>query len=131
VYPVLRLADNWPWNLILKDIKHVLSQLEHYNRSLEHIVPLATSMVQLLDSRRWMLEAANVSRLTLIALVFVPLELAHEECWEDWARLCQQVKLVGRALWDDILPASTSSARPGSLPHDHEPKSVRVGRAAC
>ena len=66
-------VDKQPWVLILKDIKHVLSQLEHYNRSLEHMVPVATSMVQLLDSRRWMLEAANVSRLTFIALVFVPL----------------------------------------------------------
>ncbi|KAK0749760.1 hypothetical protein B0T18DRAFT_437194 [Schizothecium vesticola] len=66
-------VDKQPWNLILKDIKHVLSQLEHYNRSLEHMVPVATSMVQLLDSRRWVLEAANVSRLTFIALVFVPL----------------------------------------------------------
>lgn len=37
------------------------------------MVPMATSMVQLLESRRSMLEAANVSRLTFIALVFVPL----------------------------------------------------------
>lgn len=37
------------------------------------MVPMATSMVQLLDSRRSMREAANVSRLTFIALVFVPL----------------------------------------------------------
>ncbi|KAK4206030.1 hypothetical protein QBC37DRAFT_435515, partial [Rhypophila decipiens] len=66
-------ADKQPWNLVLKDISYVLSQLQHYNRSLEHIIPVATSMVQLLDSRRWMLEAANVSRLTFIALVFVPL----------------------------------------------------------
>ncbi|KAM7210042.1 hypothetical protein V8F06_014574 [Rhypophila decipiens] len=66
-------ADRQPWNHALKDIKHVLSQLEHYNRSLEHMVGVATSMVQLLDSRRSMLEAANVSRLTFIAVVFVPL----------------------------------------------------------
>lgn len=66
-------ADKQPWNLVLKDIKYMLSQLEHYNRSLEHMVPVAMSMVQLLDSRRRMLEAANVSRLTFIALVFVPL----------------------------------------------------------
>ncbi|KAK4663970.1 uncharacterized protein QC763_501220 [Podospora pseudopauciseta] len=62
-----------PWDFILKDIKHVSSQLEHYSRSLENMVPVATSMVQLLDSRRSIQEAANVSRLTFIALVFVPL----------------------------------------------------------
>ncbi|KAK3326718.1 hypothetical protein B0H66DRAFT_167969 [Apodospora peruviana] len=66
-------ADKQPWNLTLKDIKHVLSQLEHYNRSLEHMIPVATSIVQLLDSRRSILDATNVSRLTFIALVFVPL----------------------------------------------------------
>jgi Mg2+ and Co2+ transporter CorA len=66
-------SNKQPWSLIQKDIKHLQSQLEHFERSLEHIIPVATSMVQLLDSRRWMLEAANVSRLTFIALVFVPL----------------------------------------------------------
>jgi hypothetical protein len=55
-------ADKQPWDSVLKDIKHMLSQLEHYNRSLEHMVPVATSMVRLLDSWRSMLEAANVSR---------------------------------------------------------------------
>ncbi|KAK3305061.1 uncharacterized protein B0T15DRAFT_188054 [Chaetomium strumarium] len=66
-------ADKQPWVSVQKDIKHMLSQLEQYSRSLEHMVPMATSMVQLLDSRRSMLEAANVSRLTFIAVVFVPL----------------------------------------------------------
>lgn len=66
-------ADKEPWNMVLKDIKHTLSQLDHYNRSLEHMIPVATSMVQLLDSRRSTQDAANLGRLTLIALVFVPL----------------------------------------------------------
>lgn len=66
-------SNKQPWDFILKDIKHVSSQLEHYSRSLELTVPVATSMVQLLDSRRSIQEAANVSRLTFIALVFVPL----------------------------------------------------------
>lgn len=66
-------SNKQPWDFILKDIKHVSSQLEHYSRSLENMVPVATSMVQLLDSRRSIQEAANVSRLTFIALVFVPL----------------------------------------------------------
>lgn len=66
-------SNKQPWDFILKDIKHVSSQLELYSRSLEHMVPVATSMVQLLDSRRSIQEAANVSRLTFIALVFVPL----------------------------------------------------------
>lgn len=59
--------------MVLKDAGYIMSQLNHYGDSLEQIIPVATSMVQLLDSRRSTLEAANVSRLTYIALVFVPL----------------------------------------------------------
>jgi hypothetical protein len=73
IYWLQQEANKQPWNLVMEDIKYMLSQLEHHNRSLEHMVPVATSMVQLLDSRRWILEAANVNRLTVIALVFVPL----------------------------------------------------------
>ncbi|KAK3901711.1 hypothetical protein C8A05DRAFT_44695 [Staphylotrichum tortipilum] len=47
-------ADKQQWNLVLKDIKHIFSQLEQHSSSLEHMVPMAT-------------------RLTFIALVFVPL----------------------------------------------------------
>ncbi|KAH8897040.1 hypothetical protein GQ53DRAFT_499463 [Thozetella sp. PMI_491] len=66
-------AEKQPWNLVLKDVEYVLIQLERYSRLLEQMIPMATTMVQLLDSRHWMLETANVSRLTFIALVFVPL----------------------------------------------------------
>lgn len=66
-------VDKKQWDILLKDIDYVRSQLKDYNRSLEQIVPIATSMVQLLDSRRSMIQAVNVTRLTYIALVFVPL----------------------------------------------------------
>ncbi|KAK4233549.1 zinc transport protein ZntB [Achaetomium macrosporum] len=66
-------ADKQPWDLVLRDVDDVLWHLEHYSRSLEQMIPVATSMVQLHDSQHAMLETANVSRLTFIALVFVPL----------------------------------------------------------
>lgn len=66
-------TNKQPWDMVQQDISHVLSQLEHYSRSLEQMVPVATSMAQILDSQRAMLQTANVSRLTFIALVFVPL----------------------------------------------------------
>lgn len=50
-----------------------LQRLQDYADSLERMVAVATSMVQLLASRRSILEAVNVRRLTYIALVFVPL----------------------------------------------------------
>ena len=66
-------ANKQPWDMVLKDIDYVLSKLRYYSNLLEQMIPLATSMVQLLDSQFSTLEAANVRRLTYIALVFVPL----------------------------------------------------------
>jgi hypothetical protein len=65
--------DKQPWTIMLKDINYIHSQFGHYRHSLEQMIPVATSMVQLLDSRRSIVEAVNVRRLTYIALVFVPL----------------------------------------------------------
>ncbi|KAK4195480.1 hypothetical protein QBC40DRAFT_316010 [Triangularia verruculosa] len=100
-------SDKQPWNLVLKDIQHLLSQLQQYNRALKHVVPMATSMVQLLESRRSMQEAANVGRLTLIATVFVPLSWVaglfgmseeytpgHERFWVYWAAALPLLVLV-------------------------------------
>jgi Mg2+ and Co2+ transporter CorA len=48
-------------------------QLELYSQSFDQIVTVATSMIQILDSRRSIREAINAKRLADIALVFVPL----------------------------------------------------------
>lgn len=68
--------DMEPWKIILDDVSHITSQITQYAHSLEQMVPVATSMVQLLDSRRSIEEAVNVRRLTFIALVFIPLSWA-------------------------------------------------------
>ncbi|GKU06199.1 unnamed protein product [Fusarium langsethiae] len=61
------------WNSILRDIEYLQYQLQDYNQSLEQMVTVATSMLQLLDSRQSILEAVNVRRLTYLALIFAPL----------------------------------------------------------
>ncbi|KAL8313007.1 hypothetical protein RB597_005714 [Gaeumannomyces tritici] len=61
------------WDLVLKDIGFLQSQLRDHSHSLEQMIPVATAMVQLLDSRQSIAQSANVTRLTYIALVFVPL----------------------------------------------------------
>lgn len=66
-------SDTQGWSMMLKDIQYIQKQLDDYSRSLEQMLTVATSMVQLLDSRRSILEAVSVRRLTYIALVFVPL----------------------------------------------------------
>ncbi|RSL69284.1 hypothetical protein CEP53_002285 [Fusarium sp. AF-6] len=65
-----------PWALILKDVNWLRKQLQEYCESLEQMVAVATSIVQLLDSRRSILEAINMRRLTYIAMVFIPLAWA-------------------------------------------------------
>lgn len=62
-----------PWEMLLKDIGYIRSQLREYSSSMERTVPVATAMVQLLDTKQSARQAANVTLLTYIALVFVPL----------------------------------------------------------
>ncbi|KAG5751471.1 hypothetical protein H9Q69_013919 [Fusarium xylarioides] len=65
--------DQKEWKLVIKDIRYMQRQLELYSQSFDQIVTVATSMIQILDSRRSIREAINAKRLTYIALVFVPL----------------------------------------------------------
>ncbi|KAK3994437.1 hypothetical protein QBC44DRAFT_391713 [Cladorrhinum sp. PSN332] len=66
-------AEKPAWEAALKDIKYIRSQLKETHSSFEQIIPVLASMVQLLDSRRAISQAASVARLTFIAMVFVPL----------------------------------------------------------
>ncbi|KAF3768207.1 hypothetical protein M406DRAFT_250614 [Cryphonectria parasitica EP155] len=66
-------TEKKPWETILRDISYARSQLRRYSISMERIVPVATSMVQLLDAQRSGRHAANVTLLTVIALIFIPL----------------------------------------------------------
>lgn len=66
-------VDKQPWDMLLLDIDSIISKLEHYGHSMEQVVPVATAMVQLLDARESARQAANVTTLTYIATVFVPM----------------------------------------------------------
>ena len=60
-------------NLLIKDYSHIASSIDIYCRRLNDMVPIVTSLIQIIDSRRSLLETTNISRLTHLALVFVPL----------------------------------------------------------
>ncbi|RTE85021.1 hypothetical protein BHE90_000509 [Fusarium euwallaceae] len=89
-------------------------QLQEYCESLEQMVTVATSMVQLLDSRRSMLEAVNMRRLTYIAMVFIPLAwVASLFSMSDaytpgnenfWVYVATALPLLGVVLILSILP---------------------------
>ncbi|KAH6963268.1 hypothetical protein DER45DRAFT_582771 [Fusarium avenaceum] len=61
------------WTQVLQDIRYLQRQIEIYSMSLEQMLAVATSMVQILDSRRSITEALHIKRLTYVALVFIPL----------------------------------------------------------
>lgn len=60
-------------NQLIEDYEHIALNFGIYNRRLEATVPIVTSLIQIIDSQRSLLETANITRLTYLALIFVPL----------------------------------------------------------
>jgi hypothetical protein len=58
---------------ILEDYTHINSDIEDVGRRLENMLPVVTSLVQIIDARQSFAETANITRLTILALIFVPL----------------------------------------------------------
>lgn len=58
---------------LVEDYEHIASTMDIYNHRLEATVPIVTSLIQIIDSQRSLIETANVTRLTYLAFVFVPL----------------------------------------------------------
>ena len=67
------LIDNEIETLLLEDYQYLISEVDRYGQLLQSMLPVVTSMVQIVDSRRSFAETANISRLTYLALAFVPL----------------------------------------------------------
>ncbi|EKG16330.1 Mg2+ transporter protein CorA-like/Zinc transport protein ZntB [Macrophomina phaseolina MS6] len=60
-------------DLVAQDFDSLARSVEDFGQRFERVLPIVTSMVQIADSRQSFAETANVSRLTYLALVFVPL----------------------------------------------------------
>jgi Mg2+ and Co2+ transporter CorA len=58
---------------LIEDYEHIAANMDECGRRLESMLPVVTSLVQIVDSRRSFAETANISRLTILAFVFVPL----------------------------------------------------------
>ena len=56
-----------------EDWNHLMESLEEYFAVIENMLPVLTSFAQIVDARRSFAETANISRLTILALIFVPL----------------------------------------------------------
>ena len=48
-------------------IEHISASIDECGRRLESMLPVFTSLVQMVDSRRSFAETANISRLTILA----------------------------------------------------------------
>lgn len=58
---------------LLDDYMLITEDIEDAGRRLENMLPVVTSLVQIIDARQSFAETANISRLTVLALIFVPL----------------------------------------------------------
>ncbi|KAF2141143.1 uncharacterized protein K452DRAFT_327339 [Aplosporella prunicola CBS 121167] len=63
---------NSSWETIAEDYDHLATRVVSFGQLYENMLPIATSMVQIADSRQSFAETANVTRLTYLALIFVP-----------------------------------------------------------
>ncbi|KAF3003622.1 hypothetical protein E8E13_007512 [Curvularia kusanoi] len=61
------------WKDLFEDYEFLATEVASYGEKLEAMVPLVTSAAALIESRRALTETANVTRLTALAVIFVPL----------------------------------------------------------
>jgi hypothetical protein len=58
---------------LVEDYEVISNNIQSAGARLENMLPVVTSLVQIIDARQSFAETANISRLTVLALVFVPL----------------------------------------------------------
>lgn len=61
------------WAALRMDYDFISTSIQEHSNRLESMIPVVTSFIQLIESRRALWETANVTRLTILALVFIPL----------------------------------------------------------
>jgi hypothetical protein len=61
------------WAMLQEDYEYLAHSLLNQGKQLEATIPVVTTYLQLAESRRAYMETKNVSRVTMVALVFVPL----------------------------------------------------------
>ncbi|KAL8855635.1 MAG: hypothetical protein Q9178_007724 [Gyalolechia marmorata] len=61
------------WAALLEDYDFISTSIQEHSNRLESMVPVVTFYIQLIESRRALGETTNVTRLTVLAIVFVPL----------------------------------------------------------
>lgn len=60
-------------DFLIEDFEVISHNIKNAGKRLENMLPVVTSLVQIIDARQSFAETTNISRLTILALVFVPL----------------------------------------------------------
>ena len=58
--------------LLIEDYNQIASSIDSYSHNLEGLISIATSLIQAIDSRRSLTETISLSRLSYLALSFIP-----------------------------------------------------------
>jgi hypothetical protein len=61
------------WTGIAQDYHSLANRIDHSRKLFKIMIPVVTSKIQIMEARRSFEETTNISRLTYLALVFVPL----------------------------------------------------------
>lgn len=72
-YRTIENEDKEASALIRQDYKQIVLSLDVYSRRLETMMSVDTSLIQAIDCRRSLMETTSTSRLTDLALIFIPL----------------------------------------------------------
>ena len=59
--------------LLTEDYEHIALNIDTYSHRLEGLICISTSLIQAIDSRRSLTETISISRLSYLALSFIPL----------------------------------------------------------
>ncbi|CAI6336384.1 unnamed protein product [Periconia digitata] len=60
-------------DFLIEDFEVISNNIKSAGKRLENMLPVVTSLVQIIDARQSFAETTNISRLTILALIFVPL----------------------------------------------------------
>ncbi|KAH8701224.1 hypothetical protein GQ44DRAFT_778848 [Phaeosphaeriaceae sp. PMI808] len=66
-------GDSSTVDTLIEDFEVINNSIQSAGQRLENMLPVVTSLVQIIDARQSFAETANISRLTVLALVFIPL----------------------------------------------------------
>lgn len=86
--------------LLIEDYEHIALTIDTYSRRLEAMVPVVTSMIQIVDSQQALKVTANIARLTYLALVFMPLTFVS-----GLFSMNDHIKPGGREFWVYLVVA--------------------------